>query len=88
MDVTVAGGGRGEGGPAAQGLGLAAHAAGPAADAAERDRTDDQRQLQGQLLAAGDVQVDLGGAGTEYLISNKLMSSLKSSHQLHSGYFV
>lgn len=63
VDVAVARGGRGEGGPAAQGSGLAAHAAGSAADAAERDGPDDQRQLQDQLLAAGDVQVDLGGGG-------------------------
>lgn len=59
VDVAVAGGGGGEGGPAAHGSSLAAHAAGSAADAAERDRTDDQRQLQDQLLAARDVQVDL-----------------------------
>lgn len=63
VDVAVAGRGRREGGPAAQGpglahqgLGLAAHAAGPAADAAERDRPDDQRELQLQLLTARDVQ--------------------------------
>lgn len=90
VDVAVAGRGRREGGPAAQGpglahqgLGLAAHAAGPAADAAERDRPDDQRELQLQLLTARDVQRDLReeGAGLNvspdsgYIISSENVSN-------------
>lgn len=89
VDITVTGGGCGEGGPAAQGAGLAtqgaglaaqgvglaaqgaglaAHAAGPAADATKWDGTNDQRQLQGQLVAAGDVQVDLKGGGESHQV--------------------
>lgn len=63
-DVVVAGGrrrreGRPAAGGRAEGLGLAAHAVGPAAEAAEGDGADDQGELQDQLIAAGDVDVDL-----------------------------
>lgn len=56
-NIAVAGRSRADGGPAAGSL--AAHAAGSAADAAERDGSNDQRKLQDQLFTAGDVQVDL-----------------------------
>lgn len=71
VDVAVAGWSRGEGGPA--GAGLATHAARPAAHAAERDRSDDQRQLQSQLLAAGDVQVDLRGWGYRLSLHHSIL---------------
>lgn len=64
-DVAVAGGvgGHPQGHPALGGVAdralLTAHAV---AAAAQASRADDQRQLQDQLLAAGDVNVDLEGA--------------------------
>lgn len=59
LEAAVARRGRREGRPAAGGAHLAADAAGPA----ERDGPDHQGQLQAQLLAPRNVQVDLGGEG-------------------------
>lgn len=63
LEAAVARRGRREGRPAAGGAHLAADAAGPAAGTAERDGPDHQGQLQAQLLAPRNVQVDLGREG-------------------------